>query len=151
MTINSLPTERVAIAAVLDPEARTAGDTTSAYVAASHFNTMLGVLMAGAIPAGANVVLKFVQAKDATGTDVKDITGKVTTALTGAGDSDKQAAINVRAEELDVNNGFGFVALVLTVAGTGSPLTSAQLLGMDPRFGPASDDNASSVKEIIGL
>ena len=79
------------------------------------------------------------------------ITGKVETYLTqivkATGDN-KQALINVKPEELDTVNGFGFVRLSLTV-GVAASLASAQVLGVNPRFAPADASNQAAVVQIL--
>ena len=147
--MNSIPSERVAVLGVIDPDANTAAALTSDYGDATKFETMMAVIMAGTFGTNGTLDAKLVQATDSSGTGVKDITGKAITALTDAGtDSDKQAIINVRAEELDVANSFTHVAIVMTTAvATGD--SAAILLGCDPRHAPASDNDLASVDEIV--
>lgn len=68
-----------------------------------------------------NVDMKLVQAQDAAGTGVKDILDEdgnvfAITQLVNANDA-KQAALEIDAAALDVNNSFRYAAAVLTVAG----------------------------------
>jgi len=100
--------------------------------------------------------IRRAQAADtAAGGNVKDITSKAITQLAGASpsQSDKQALINVRADELDMANGFRWVKLVITLADTTSPVGTNDamgfLLGLGPRYGPAYDNDLASVAEII--
>ena len=65
-----------------------------------------------------------------------------------ATDDDKQAVINVRADQLDVAGGFKFVAMVHTV-GTATGDSGAVLLGLDPVHSTAADNDLASVAEII--
>jgi hypothetical protein len=51
---------------------------------------------------------KFQQATDASGTNAKDITGKAITQIVTA---NKQAEINLMAEELDIANNFNYIQL----------------------------------------
>ena len=147
--INALPSERAAVVGVIDPDANAAGALTSDYVSMGTFHSAMGVVLVGTMGASGTIDAKLVQATDSSGTGVKDITGKAITQLTQAGtDSDKQAIINVRAEELDVANGFNHVAIVLTTAAATSD-SAAVLLGLDPRVGPASDNDLASVDEIV--
>ena len=75
------------------------------------------------------------------------MTGKSITQLTQAGtDSDKQAIINVRSEELSAD--YTHVRISLTV-GTATSDAGAVFLGVDPRHGPGSGDDLSSVDEIV--
>ena len=148
-TINTLGSERAAVAAVIDPDANTAAAYTSTYVSMATFNQVMAVVQAGTLGSSATLDFKLVQATDSSGTGSKDITGKAITQLTQAGtDADKQAVINCRAEELDVDSDFDYVAMVMTV-GTATSDCSAIMLGMTPRYAPASDNDVSTVDEII--
>lgn len=146
---NLLPSQRVAVAGVIDPDANTAAAYTSDYADMSQFESVMAIILAGTMASTSTVDAKLVQATDSSGTGVKDITGKAITQLTEAGtDSDKQAIINAYADDLDVANGFTHVAIVMTVA-TAASDSSAVLLGCDPKYGPASDYDLASVDEIV--
>ena len=147
-TINALGSERAAVAAVIDPDANTAAAYTSAYVSMSTFNQVLAIVQTGTLGSSATVDFKLVQATDSSGTSVKDISGKAITQLVKASNDDDQAVINCRSEELDVANGFDYVAMTLTV-GTATSDASAIMLGMSPRYAPASDNDLASVQEIV--
>jgi hypothetical protein len=97
---------------------------------------------------GATVDAKLQQAIDATGASAKDISAKAITQIVKATGDNKQVLINVRPEELDIANGFGFVRLSLTV-GVAASLTSAQILGITPRVLPADTANQSAVVQIV--
>jgi len=149
MTMNALPSEKVAVLATVDPDVLTAAAHTSDYVSMADFESIMAIVMAGTLGSSATMDAKLVQATDASGTDSKDITGKAITQLTEAGtDSDKQAIINCRAEELDLDNGFTHVALTITVA-TASSDGGGVILGLNPRYAPASDSDLASVDEIV--
>ena len=77
------------------------------------------------------------------------VLGKAITQLTQAGGgSAKQALINVKPEELDTVNGFGFVRLSITV-GVAASLAGAQVLGVNPRYATADAFNQAAVAQII--
>lgn len=146
---STLPSENVAISGVIDPDANAAGAITSTYVDMGKFESALAIILAGTLGTSGTLDAKLVQATDSSGTGVKDITGKAITQLTQAGtDSDKQALINVRAEDLDTDNGFNHVAIILTTA-TATSDSAAVLVGCNPRFSPASDNDVSTVDEIV--
>lgn len=155
MTINSLPSERVAVLATIDPDAYTPGEQTSDWANMAYFETLMCVVCVGTIGTLGYLDVKLQQATSAAGAGAKDITGKAITRLTQAGtDSDKQAIINLRAEELDVDGGFQYVAAVAVSDNTGSPSEAGvdygvTLFGMDARYGPASDNDIASVDEIV--
>jgi hypothetical protein len=144
------PSERVAVLGTIDPDVSTAAAYTSDYGDASKFEQLMAIVFAGTLGSSATLDAKLVQATSSAGANVKDITGKAITQLTEAGtDSDKQAILQVRADELDVAGGFSFVAVVVTV-GTATSDAGAVLLGLNPTYGPASDYDLASVDEIVG-
>lgn len=144
-----LASDRVAVVGVIDPDVLTAATHTSGWVAAKDFHSFMAVVQAGTLGASATVDAKLEQATDGSGTGAKDITGKAITQLTQAGtDSDKQAVINLDADELDVTNDFTHFRLSITVA-TASCDGAGIIFGLDPRYGPASDTDISTVDEIV--
>ena len=146
--MNTLPSEAAAVVAVIDPDANAAGALTSAYVSMSDFESIQAIILSGTMGTSGTLDAKLVQATDSSGTGVKDITGKAITQMVKATNDDDQAVINCRAEELDAANGFDHVALVLTTAvATGD--SAAVVMGHNPRFAPASDNDLASVVEIV--
>ena len=144
-----LPSDRAAVVATIDPDAYTAATYVSDWVSMADYEKIMAIVMAGDLGASATLDAKLRQATDSSGTGAKDITGKAITQLTQAGtDSDKQAVINCTAEELDVAGGFTHVALSMTVA-TATSDAGAIIIGLNPRFGPASDNDLASVDEIV--
>lgn len=143
------PSDQVAVVGNIDPDAYAAGTVTTGWVSAKNFDAFMAIVQAGDLGASATLDAKLEQATDGSGTGAKDITGKAITQLTKAGsDDNKQAVINLRTEELDVTNGFDFVRLSMTVA-TATSDAGGILLGMVARYGPASDNDASTVDEIV--
>lgn len=143
----SLPSELAGVLANIDPDAYSTGTQTSSWVPAKDFMAYLAVIQAGTLGASATIDAKVEQAQDNSGTGAKDVTS-ITQLTQADGDSDKQALINVRPEDLDVANGFNHIRVSLTV-GTASSDAAAMLLGFGPRHGPASDQDADSVDEIV--
>ncbi len=150
---NTLPSEIAAVLATIDPDEYAAGAQNSDWIDLGLFDQVMAVIMAGTIDTGSTLDAKLTQATASDGSGEKDISGKAITQLTQAGsDSDKQAVINCRADELDIANDFRFVRLVQT-GGTGSPATtvdhSALLFGFGARYEPAFDGDLASVDEIV--
>jgi len=144
-----IPSEKVAVIATIDPASQGVGASTSDWANAKYFQKVMAILQVGTLGTAATVDFKLQQATDASGTGAKDITGAAITQLTKAGtDDNKQAIINLNPESLDVANGFTFVAMVSTV-GAAASLTSAVLHGLEPAYGPASDNDLASVDEIV--
>ena len=147
---NTLPSQRVAIVGTVDPDANTVGDKNTDFASMADFDSIMAVISLGILGASATIDAKLEQATDAAGAGVKDIDGKAITQLVKATDDDKQAIINVRADELDVDGGFSFVRCTMAV-GTATSDSAVLLLGLDARYGPATanDKDLASVAEII--
>lgn len=148
-SINLPASYEAAVVATIDPDAYAASTYTSDYVSMAKFKSLQAIVMAGTLGTNATIDAKLIQATDASGTSAKDITGKAITQLTEAGsDSDKQAVINVRDDELDINNGFTHVAVYLTV-GTATSDAGVIVMGHNPVDGVASANDLASVDEIV--
>lgn len=142
------PTQRLTVAAAINPQSSSA-NLTSAWVSAAAFANLCALIAVGAISSSGTFDAKLQQAQDSSGTGAKDITGKAITQLTQAGsNSNSQAFINLRPDELDVNNGFSYVRLSVTPA-TAASLLFAALLGVDPSYGPADTQAATSVVQVV--
>lgn len=150
MGTQALPSEMAAVVDVIDPDAYTTGAKTGAWVEAKDFHSFLAIVQAGTLGTSATLNAKIQQATDGSGTGAKDISGAAITELTQASpdDSDKQALINLRTEDMDVDGGFTHIQLSITV-GTATSDAGAALLGFHPRHAPADDNDASSVAEIV--
>lgn len=149
MNLNNLPADVSAVVGAIDPDATAAGTVTTGWVEAADFNSFLAIVLAGTLGSSATLDAKIEQASDGSGTGAKDLSGSDITQLTQAGtDSDKQALIQFRADDLDVDNSFTHVRLSITVA-TATSDAGGVLLGFGPRYGPASDSDASTVDEIV--
>lgn len=144
---NIKPSDRAPVLAVIDPDAYTAATYTSGWVDMSLWESLQAIVFAGTLGSGATLDAKLEQATSAAGAGAKDITGKAITQLTQAGtDSDKQAVINCQSEDLDVEGGFRYVRLSMTV-GNATSDAGGVVLGMDPRYAPT---DASTVDEVVG-
>lgn len=145
---NAKATEQVALLGQISPSSQAVGTLTSGWVSAAAFQKFLALIQAGVLGAAGTLDAKIQQATDGSGTNAKDVTGTAMTQIVVATGNNTQAEINLDAQQLDVANGFGFIQLVMTVGGAASQ-TSAALFGFVPRFAPASDANASTVKQIV--
>ena len=110
--------------------------------------SLVASIQTGALGTSATLDAKLQQALDSAGTSAKDITGKALTQIVKATGDNKQALINVKPEELDTVNGFGFVRLSITV-GTAASLAGAQILGVNPRYASADTLNQAAVAQIV--
>jgi hypothetical protein len=130
---NAKGSELLSVLATIDPAAQAAGTVTTGWISVANHHGFLSLVQTGVLGTSATVDAKLQQAVDSTGTSAQDI---------------KQALINVKPEELDTVNGFGFVRLSVTV-GVAASQTSAQVLGLNPRFAPADASNQAAVVQVI--
>lgn len=146
---NALASEQVAIVGVIDPDANAAATYTSAWVDMADWELIMAIVQTGDLGSSATIDAKLEQATDSAGAGAKDVTSKSITQLTQAGtDDNKQAIINLRREEMDMDGDFRYARLSMTV-GTATSDTSGIVLGVVPRRGPASDNDLSTVDEIV--
>ncbi len=145
---NAKGSELLAILATLDPSSQAAGTATTGWISVANHHGLLAIVQTGVMGAGATLDAKVQQAQDASGTAAKDIAGKSITQIVKASGDNKQALINVKPEELDTVNGFGFVRLSVTV-GVAASQTAAQVLGINARELPASTANQAAVVQIV--
>lgn len=148
MTPNQKPSEALAVLATCDAASVGAGTVTSGWVSASTCAAFLVLLATGVLGASATVDAKLQQAQDSSGTGAKDISGKAIAQIVKASGDNKQALINLRAEELDVNNGYSYFRLSITV-GTAASIVGAAILGVFPDYAPASAFNQAAVAQIV--
>ena len=145
---NAKGSEMLSVLATIDPAAQAAGTLTTGWISVANHHGFLSLVQTGVLGTSATVDAKLQQALDSSGTSAKDITGKALTQIVKATGDNKQALINVKPEELDTVNGFGFVRLSVTV-GVAASQTSAQVIGLNPRFAPADASNQAAVVQVI--
>ena len=149
--MNLRPSDEIAVVGAIDPDATAAGTVTSGWIDASDFEGFYAVVQAGTLGTSATVDAKIEQATDSSGTGAKDVSGSDITQLTQAGtDSDKQAVISLRASALDVDNSFNYIRLSITV-GTATSDVGGLVVGTNPKTAPASDNDASTVDEVVNV
>jgi hypothetical protein len=148
--LNQIANEGVGLVGAINPDVTTASTVESGWIDASVFQTHLAVVSLGTLGSSATVDAKLEQASDGSGTGVKDITGKAITQLTQAGTdaSDSEATISLRGTELDLKNDFTHFRLSITV-GTATSDMAGYVFGIDPRTGPATDNDAATVLESV--
>lgn len=148
MNVNLKFAERIAVLATLDPASVAASTVLTAYVPVKNFHSICALIQTGVLGASATLDAKLRQATDSSGTGVKDITGKAITQIVKASGDTKQVFIECRSEDLDVTNGFTHVCLSVTI-GTAASIFNAALLGVNPRFFPASAFNQAGVVQTV--
>lgn len=145
---NNLPSERAAVVGVIDPDAYSANTYYTGYISMALFRRFMAVIMAGDMGSSATVDAKLIGYTDGSGSGAHDLSGKAITQLTQAGtDDNKQAVINLNTDEL-AGSGYTHFRLSVTIATQAVDL-SAIVFGFDPDYGPASDNDASTVDEIV--
>ena len=148
---NVRPSDRVQVLASLSPASDSAGSVTSGWLDASQFEQFLAVIQSGTLGASATIDANIQQAQDGSGTNAKAIgSGKAFTQwTTSPSKANKCALINMRAEEMDSNNGFSFIQLTVTI-GVAASEASALLLGFDPKYEVTqSSSSPASVDQVI--
>ena len=145
---NAKGSEELSILATIDPVSQGAGTVTTGWVNVANYHALLAVIQTGVLGASATLDGKLQQAQDNVGTGVKDVATKAIVQIVKASGDNKQALINLKPEDVDNANGFGFIRLSLTVGGAAS-LVSGQLLGVNPRYASADAFNQAGVVQII--
>ena len=148
MFTNSKASEMLSILATIDPASQSAGPATTGWASVANHHGLLAVVQTGVLGTLATVDAKLQQATDSSGAGAKDVAGRAITQIVKATGDNKQALINLKPEELDTLNGFGFVRVALTV-GVAASITGAQLLGVNPRFAPADSGNQAAVVQVV--
>lgn len=100
---------------VAAPAAITTGVVPATYLDMQGHNRIVFLIDIGTVSAG-SFQAQVVQATDAAGTGSKNVSGAVLPAAITT--SNKWATIEVPASALDINGGFRFVSLSVTVSGT---------------------------------
>lgn len=122
-----------------------ASTVTGTFVSMANYHRAVLHFNIGDMATGSTVDVSIVQAQDVGGTNVKAITGKAATQLTQAGgDGGQVLAIELRTEELDIANGFDFIAYKIVVAVDASEL-ACTLFGLEPRFAPVPTTNWTEI------
>ena len=135
----------VGSAAMLNVDNTTAA---SEYIDMGKFDKVIFVVVVKDASADTTVNAKVQSADDGSGTNVADITGLAITQFTAAA-TDKEFVIEVRADQLNVND--THVRLLIT-AGNGTVGISGGLIALGLcNQAPASDNDLSTVTEIKRL
>lgn len=145
MSTNSLPSERVAVVGVISPTAQTAGAKNSNAIDASLFRRLMAVVATGTLGASATLDGKWQMSVDSGFTTPVDVTGGAITQIVKASGDNKQAVANLDCAKLTA--GYRYVRFVATI-GTATSDAGVVILGFDPLYSPASDNDLASVVQI---
>ena len=126
-----------------------AAEVITAYVSLANYHRAALVIHLGNVTATGTLLARLLQATNTSGGSAKGIPttatqDKITTALANA-DDNGVVVIELRTEELDVDNGFDCVAIGYDVDTDSVPF-SAVLYGIEPRFPPVS---SAGYNEIV--
>lgn len=148
MHVNARLAEILSVLGTVDPISQGVGTVTTGWISAANHERFMALIQTGVLGAAATVDAKLQQATDNVGTGVKDVAGKSIAQIIKATGDNKQAEINLRAEELDIANGFAYFRLSITV-GVAASLLGASVLGGVAKNGPASALNQAGVVQNI--
>lgn len=152
--VNQLPTDRAATMATIGPLSSAAAQT-SAYLDCSLFRRVLATVTTGTLGTSSYVDAKLVQATSSGGAGAKDVPNSSITRILKASGDNKVAQINFDTANIDVANGFRYVALVITPSGSISPpnasIVGGTLQGFDPFNGPASQSDPTADVQIVSV
>lgn len=133
--------EQVAVMAALHASSQSVGTATTAWVSAANFHRFAALVDIGSVGGAGTVSVAVLQATDAAGTGAKAITSSLSGSTVGTAapvtTGNQAVEVGMPTDWLDGNNGYGYVALQVVVAGN-AVLTQGTLFGVVPRLAPAS-------------
>lgn len=159
--------QQATIEAAFVPVDMSAGANNGDWVSLENYERCVVVLFGAAGTAGDDPVFKLQQATAADGTGAKDLDFTVVyekvgtlssvtswtrteqaaaTSYTNAASAEAQKliAVEVKADELDVDNDFAFLQLSVADVGTNAQVGAGFYIMLDPRYPQASVDSALS-------
>lgn len=146
---NALASEQIAIVGIIDPDAYGANAYNTDYIDMSKWEEIMIIGMAGDLGSSATLDFDVYEYTDASDGGENELTTKDAVQLTQAGsDSNKQIVINVRREDLNIDGGFRYIKAWMIVADATSDC-GLVVVGLVPRNAPASDNDLSTVDEIV--
>ena len=140
--------QALALVDCIDPDAYTTGTQDGDIIDMSKHARVVFIVMAGTLGSSATLNFAVWGSAASTMTSQALITGKSITALTQAGtDSDKQAIVEVTAEEVGAQ-GYRYIQGTLTI-GVATSDAGVVTLADHSRYAPASESDLASVDEIV--
>jgi hypothetical protein len=137
--------ETFAILGAINPADLATTAASTGWLNIENHNRIVAIIIGGALTGTLDAKLE--QATSSGGAGAKDVTGKAITQLAATADN-KQAVINLRADQLDIANEFYFVRLTVTPTGGTTNLAGAVVLGGSSRYSPPASA-ASHVETIL--
>lgn len=143
---NVLASERIAIIGTVDPAAGIAAVTYTDVIDMSKWHQALGLFILGNMADGDSVVCAAYRC-DSAGNNVAAI--KTETLGAAAGNDNTQVVIGVRGEDLHPQATYNrYIKFGITNGAGGGGVACVVALGVDPKYGPASDSDLASVQAI---
>jgi len=145
MTYTARFSENFELLANITPEAAngTVGEHNSGYVSMENFHRALIVLTAGEAGGASTIDVDVEEATTAAAGGAQNLAGKSITQLVAA-DAGETVYIEVRTEELDVDNGYSFINAEVAV-GANTFTYDLKIFGFMPRFAPVSVTNIAEI------
>lgn len=141
----SKPSERAAIVGTIDPQTVVNSEVFTDVVDMSKFQQALFICLLGNM---SNETIDFtLYTCDSDGNNATELKDCDQLAASASANDNKQLVINLDAQELAAVNKRYVKAGLVTGNSSGGP-AAVVALGMQPRFGPASANDLSSVVEI---
>jgi hypothetical protein len=142
------PSEKVAVVGTVDPDANATGEFATDWIKVADFQQVMFVVMTGILVTTTTVDFKVQEAKDSTGGSAQTLdSGNLNITQLTTASNDSQVIVNVEAEDLTAL--FSYVRGVMTLTLDAGD-TAVLALGLNPRYGPANDNDLASVSEIKG-
>lgn len=146
---NALASEQVAVVGVIDPDAYTNSTYKTTAIDMSKWEEIMIIGMVGDMVSNSTVDFDVYEYTDASDGGANQLTAKAATQLTQAGsDDNKQVVINVRREDLNIDGGFRYIKAWMVIGSAASD-SGVVVIGLVPRNAPASDNDLSTVDEIV--
>ncbi len=143
--MQSWPSERIAVVGTVDPQTVANIEQLTDAVDMSKFHSALFILLLGNM--AAETIDFSVQESDAAGGTYTNLKAATQLAAHASNNDNKQIVIAVRSDELGAGKRY-LKGRIITGNTTGGPI-AVVALGVDPRFGPASDDDLADVVQIV--
>lgn len=120
----------------------------SSYVSAKNAGEITALVHLGDM-ASETIDVAIYQATSSGGAGAKSAKAITQLAASASANDSKQVKISMRADELDVDGGFSFVAVRIVTGGATGGTVFGALLGSDLRFAPASKvENATVIQTV---
>lgn len=130
--------ETTKVAEIVDAADIKGAGVTSSYYSLAQYGRVAAHLKTGTVPQGQTATVTLLQATDAAGTGAKTLKA-VASAAAGVGGQAFSLSVEASASELDLANGYGYVAVKVESSEPAAAVTGAAfLIQTEPRYAPVS-------------